>query len=245
MIMNRFIITLLTLSLCSLSLLAQRTDREYVRKGNKLYEDSLYIKAEENFLKALDKESGSIEANYNLGNTYLQQQKAKESAEQYKKAIALQELETKKLISDAKAKKEDIQNSKELTAMAYHNLGVLFQASMDYQNAINAYKQALRNNPTDNETRYNLILAMNQLKKQEEEQQQSNQQQKQEQQQEQEQPEQNKDQEEQNSQQDQEKMSKENAEQILEAAMQDEKDVQERVKKMLQVQPKSKLDKNW
>lgn len=166
MIMNRFFNTFLILSFCSLSLCAQRTDREYVRKGNKLYKDSLYIKAEENYLKAIDKESGSIEANYNLGNTYIYQQKAKEAAEQYKKAITLQELETRKLLNDKNAKEGDIQKSKERTSMAYHNLGVLYQGSKDYQNAINAYQQALRNNPADNETRYNMILAMHQLKQQ-------------------------------------------------------------------------------
>ena len=110
--MNRFFNTFLILSFCSLSLCAQRTDREYVRKGNKLYKDSLYIKAEENYLKAIDKESGSIEANYNLGNTYIYQQKAKEAAEQYKKAITLQELETRKLLNDKNAKEGDIQKSK-------------------------------------------------------------------------------------------------------------------------------------
>lgn len=249
MIMNRFFNTFLILCFCSLSLCAQRTDREYVRKGNKLYEDSLYIKAEENYLKAIDKESGSIEANYNLGNTYIYQQKAKEAAEQYKKAITLQELETRKLLNDKNAKEEDIQKSKERTAMAYHNLGVLYQGSKDYQNAINAYQQALRNNPADNETRYNMILAMHQLKQQQQENQdqdQQNQEQQKQEQKKQEQKEQQKDQEQQQpEQQDQDEMSNENAEQIIEAAMQDEKDVQERVKKMMQVQPNSKLDKDW
>lgn len=242
--MNRFFNTFLILCFCSLSLCAQRIDREYVRKGNKLYEDSLYIKAEENYLKAIDKESGSIEANYNLGNTYIYQQKAKEAAEQYKKAITLQELETRKLLNDKNAKEGDIQKSKERTSMAYHNLGVLYQGSKDYQNAINAYQQALRNNPADNETRYNMILAMHQLKQQQQKNQDQDQQ-KQEQQK-QEQKEQQKDQEQQQQeQQDQDEMSNENAEQIIEAAMQDEKDVQERVKKMMQVQPNSKLDKDW
>lgn len=244
MIMNRFFNTFLILSFCSLSLCAQRTEREYVRKGNKLYKDSLYIKAEENYLKAIDKESGSIEANYNLGNTYIYQQKAKEAAEQYKKAITLQELETRKLLNDKNAKEEDIQKSKERTSMAYHNLGVLYQGSKDYQNAIKAYQQSLRNNPADNETRYNMILAMYQLKQQQQKNQDQDQQKQEKQKQEQKEQQQDQEQQKQE-QQDQDEMSNENAEQIIEAAMQDEKDVQERVKKMMQVQPNSKLDKDW
>ena len=41
-------------------------------------------------------------------------------------------------------------------------------------------------------------------------------------------------------------MSKENAEQLLQAAMQDEKEVQERVQQqMMQVSPKKQLEKDW
>ncbi|MBR5150643.1 MAG: aerotolerance regulator BatC, partial [Bacteroidaceae bacterium] len=77
-----------------------------------------------------------------------------------------------------------------------------------------AYKQSLRENPNDHETRYNLALAMHQLKQQQQQQEQ------------------------------QQEMSKENAEQILQAAMQDEKDVQEKVKKMMQLRGR-KLEKDW
>ena len=41
-------------------------------------------------------------------------------------------------------------------------------------------------------------------------------------------------------------MSKENAEQILDAAMQDEKDIQERVQEQLmKAQPRRPLEKDW
>lgn len=237
---------------------AQRDDRDYVRKGNKSFSDSLYVKAEENYLKALDKNSGSTEASYNLANAYLYQQKGQEAAEQYVKAATAMELERDRLLDSGKASAKEIKVAKDRTAQAYHNLGVVMQAAQDYAKAVAAYQQALRNNPTDDETRYNLALAMHQLKEQQNQQEQNqdqkdqNQQQEQEQQQNQQEQQQNQqqnqDQQEQNQQpqpQNKEDMSRENAEQLLQAAMQDEKDVQQRVQQMMQAQSKGKLEKDW
>lgn len=234
---------------------AQRDDRDYVRKGNKSFSDSLYVKAEENYLKALDKNSGSTEASYNLANAYLYQQKGQEAAEQYVKAATAMELERDRLLDSGKASAKEIKVAKDRTAQAYHNLGVVMQAAQDYAKAVAAYQQALRNNPTDDETRYNLALAMHQLKEQQNQQEQNqdqqdqNQQQEQQNQQDQQQnQQQNQDQQEQNQQpqpQNKEDMSRENAEQLLQAAMQDEKDVQQRVQQMMQAQSKGKLEKDW
>ena len=113
---------------------------------------------------------------------------------------------------------------------------------------IEAYKESLRNNPKDDETRYNLALAQKLLKDQQQQQQNQNQdQQKQDQQQD--KKDQNKDQQDQQQQQQQpqqnkNEMSKENAEQLLNAVMQDEKNVQEKVKKQVQIRGK-KLEKDW
>ena len=110
-----------------------------------------------------------------------------------------------------------------------------------YSQCIEAYKQSLRNNPNDDETRYNLALAQKMLKDQQQQQQNQNQQnkdkqenkkdeQEQQQKKEQEQQKQKQDSQQQQQQQQQNQMSKENAEQLLNAVMQDEKDVQEKVK---------------
>ncbi|MBO5951202.1 MAG: tetratricopeptide repeat protein [Bacteroidaceae bacterium] len=228
--MKRYIL-IVSMLLLSVSLFAQRTDREYVRKGNKLYEDSLYIKAEENYLKAIDLNSSSAEAMFNLGNAYIAQQKGQEALKQFQNAATLFEVEKERLMHDEKATEKELNDCKENLARTYHNAGVLFHSNSDYQNAIAAYKEALRNNPADHETRYNLIHALEQLKQQQDQQQnEENQQDNQEQQQEQQQ---------------EEQMSKENAEQLLDAAMQDEKELQERVMKQMQVQPRGELDKDW
>ena len=56
----------------------------------------------------------------------------------------------------------------------YHNMGNARMKSKDYQGAIDAYKEALRNNPNDDETRYNLSEAIRQLKQQQQQQQKDN-----------------------------------------------------------------------
>lgn len=234
---------LMSVSLC---IQAQRTDREFVRKGNRMFSDSLYMKAEENYLKAIDKNSASIEATYNLGNTYIEQQKGQEAVDQYQKAITVMELDYDKLYNSGKASERELADLNNKIAQAYHNTGVVMQTSQNYASAVAAYKQSLRRNPTDHETRYNLALAMHQLKQQE--QQDNNSQDKQDQQNNDQQiknQEQEQDQEQQQDSENPDEMSQENAEQILEAAMQDEKDVQERVQKSIRIQSKGEFEKNW
>ena len=236
---------LLTVSVIGAS--AQRSDRSYVRKGNRMFEDSLFIKAEENYLKAVDINPELNEGYFNLGNAYIAQQKPNEAVEQFRKVANTLEGRKKELMNDPSASAKELERCKEDLAKTYHNTGVVYHMCEEYDKAVESYKQALRNNPNDNETRYNLILAQRMLQNQQQDQQQQQQDQ-QDQQQQQDQQEQQQQQEEQQ-QQEQEQpqdMSQENAEQILEAAMQDEKDVQERVQEqLLKVQPKKPLEKDW
>lgn len=221
-----------------------KTEGDYIRSGNKFYADSLYEKAEIEYRKALEINPKSTDAMYNLGNALFNQipqsqEKGKEAMEQYATAA--------KLESD-KAKLAHIN----------HNLGTLLYMAQQYPQSVEAYKESLRNNPNDNETRYNLAKAMYMLKQQQEQQQDQQQEQQQDQQQEQQQEQQEQQQQdqqeqqqnqeqqqEQQSQQDEEQISKENAEQILNALMQDEKDIQEKQKKMMQQHQGKTLDKDW
>lgn len=236
------------ISLCmAVSSYAQRTDRDFVRRGNKLYADSLFVKAEVEYRRALDVNPQSMEAMYNLGNSLLAQQKAEEAMKQYQAAASLIPTGGRNIaVAD-----ED----KMKLAQIYHNMGVLLQSSQQLDACIEAYKSALRNNPRDHETRYNLTLAMKQRQQQQQNQDQQNQdQQKEEEKQEQEQQEQqNQQEQEQQEQQEQQQqqpqeqqdMSKENAEQMLNAIMQDEKEIQEKVQKAMQeVQPR-RFEKDW
>ena len=164
------------------------------------------------------------------------QQKAKEAMEQYQSV-------------------SKIEKDKEKLAQIYHNMGVILQSSKQLPQCIEAYKESLRNNPKDNETRYNLALAQKQLKDQQQDQQNQDQQEQQQQKKEEQEQQQNqdqqeqdqKDQQQQNQQQQQQnknEMSKENAQQLLNAVMQDEKNIQDKVKKQIQIQGK-KLEKDW
>lgn len=224
---------LLLLSLMASVSFGQKTARDYLRSGNKLYKDSLFVKAEVDYRKALEQDPQSTDALYNLANSLLMQQKAKEAIEQFDAASRLEKDKAK-------------------LAQIYHNMGVILQSSKQYPQCIEAYKQSLRNNPHDEETRYNLALAQKLLKDQQQQQNQDEQQQQQKQDQQQDDQQQNKDQQDQNQQQqqqqqqqqNQDQMSKQNAEQLLNAVMQDEKNVQDKVKKAIQVRGK-KLEKDW
>ena len=229
-----YIISLLLLASAGQALAQEKTDRDYLRSGNKLYNDSLFIKAEVDYRKALEINPKSTDAMFNLANTLLMQQKAKEAMEQYESV-------------------SKIEKDKEKLAQIYHNMGVILQSGKQYPQCIEVYKESLRNNPKDDETRYNLALAQKLLKDQQQDQQNQDQQQQQQEQKEDKQ-DQNKDQQEQDQkdqqqnqqqqQQNKNEMSKENAQQLLNAVMQDEKNVQDKVKKQLQIQGK-KLEKDW
>ena len=231
---------ILSLLLCvgaGQALAQEKTERDYLRSGNKLYNDSLFIKAEVDYRKALEINPKSTDAMFNLANTLLMQQKAKEAMEQYQSV-------------------SKIEKDKDKLAQIYHNMGVILQSGKQYPQCIEAYKESLRNNPKDDETRYNLALAQKLLKDQQQDQQNQDQQEQQQKQQKQEEEKQDqnqdqqeqeqKDQQQQNQQQQQNKseMSKENAQQLLNAIMQDEKNVQDKVKKQLQIRGK-KLEKDW
>ena len=234
MLQKIYIISLLLLGGIVSAHAQQKTDRDYLRSGNKLYNDSLFIKAEVDYRKALDINPKSTDAMFNLGNALLMQQKVKEAMEQYESV-------------------SKVEKDKSKLAEIYHNMGVILQSAKQYPQCIEAYKESLRNNPKDDETRYNLALAQKMLKDQQQNQQNQDQQQQQQDQKE-DQKDQNKDQQEQDQkdqqqqqqqqQQNKNEMSKENAQQLLNSVMQDEKNVQEKVKKQIQIQGK-KLDKDW
>ena len=252
--MIRKIYLLLTILGCTFCATAQTmTEGDHIRKGNKFYADSLYEKAEIEYRKALELNPESVDAMYNLGNALFYQipqaqEKGEEAMKQYATAAKLE-------------------TDKDRLAQIYHNLGTLMYMAQQYPQSVEAYKESMRNNPYDDETRYNLAKAMHMLKQQQQnqqdedkqeqnqqqeqqEKQEQQQQQQEQQQQQQEQQQQQQDQQQQNQQeeqqQQQEQISKENAEQILNALMQDEKDIQEKQKKMMQQQQHGKkFDKDW
>ena len=212
-----------------------QSDRQLVRQGNKQYRAGNYAEAEVSYRKAVEKNPRNAQALYNLGNALMGQRKDSAAAAQFDNAAKLETNPIRK-------------------SQAYHNIGVLLQGQKQYAQAIEAYKESLRNNPDDDETRYNLEVCKRQQKNQQQDQQnQQNQDKKNDkdkkdqQKDKQDQQKQNQDKKDQQQQQQQQKqqMSRENAEQMLNAAMQEEKQTQERMKKAMQQSQKRRLEKNW
>lgn len=213
-----------------------QVDRQYIRNGNKLFHQQNYAKAEVEYRKAISKNPNNAQAIYNLGNALLMQQKDSAATSFFQKSGR-------------------IETSKMRKAMSYHNIGVICQKHQMYGDAINAYKEALRNNPKDNETRYNLALCKKLLKNQPKDKNKQNNKQKDKKNKDKNKKDKNKDKQnnkskdqnkqDQKQQQPKDKMSKDNAEQLLNAAMQQEKATQQRISKAMQQAGSKKLQKNW
>ena len=140
------------LIILSLSLNAQTSEekqkkasRTLIRKGNSNYQNNNFKKAELNYRKALVVHPKSRTANFNLANTLYSQQKFQESIDYYEKCV-------------------DKSDDKLSRARTYHNLGNAFFKANQVTEAIRAYENALKLNPSDMDTKYNLALAKKQQK---------------------------------------------------------------------------------
>ncbi len=140
--------------------LAFAQEKKFIRQGNASYETKDYDNSELKYRKALEKKATSFDAGFNLGDALFKQKKYDEAAKQFEN------------LTHSETSKENI-------AKAYHNLGNCNMVSKDeqqqpkFQEAVDAYKNALRNNPKDDETRYNLAYAQKMLQKQQQQQKQN------------------------------------------------------------------------
>ena len=222
-------------------------DRGFIRQGNKSYRAKKWVQAETQYRKAISKNSKNPQALYNLACALMMQQKDSMAMLQYQKA----------------AQEEP---NKYRRAQSFHNMGVVMQNHREYAQAINLYKQALRCNPNDDGTRYNLALCKKLLKnhpqqnnkndknnknnkknkdknKQDKNNKDKNNKDKQDKNQN-----KNNDKDKNNNkqnQQNQEKMSKDNAEQLLNAAIQQEKATKQRMQKAMSQPKRRSYEKNW
>jgi len=226
-----------------------QSSHKLLRSGDKNYESQDYAAAEESYRKSLEKER-SHKGKYNLGNTVYNQDRHEEAIQYFEEATSLASNDTEK--SDA-----------------FYNLGNAQFKNQQLKESIESYKQSLRLDPSDTDARKNLFLAkMAQQQQQQQQQQQEQQQEQQEQnneendqQQEQEQQDQQQQQEsdqqpqqqgeenpvsddpsEEQMQQDQ-KLSKEDAERLLQIIENEEKKVQEKLKKVSG--KRTKPEKDW
>jgi len=228
-------------------LVFSQTAHDLLREGNQAYKENNFSKAAEDYYKALAKDPTNIKGKFNLGNATYKNNGYDEAIQHFSSAAAL--------AKDDKTK-----------ADAYYNLGnSLFRKAQADQGkglekSVEAYKNSLRLNPEDMDTKKNLALTQRliQLQQQQQEQQQQQQDQNQEEQKEQEKQEKQEDQQQQQDQQQDKKeqeeqkqpqekpkdLSKEEALELLKIMDEEEKKVQEKMRKA-KSKGKKKPEKDW
>jgi Ca-activated chloride channel homolog len=234
------------------------------KKGNAAYLEGNYEAATGHYEKSLDLKRDYFEGTFNMGNSLHRQAitiggGAKEAADEATQKQLLEQSQALNKRAAAQFEMAAEQSEDKLTkAQAYHNMGNAHLLSGDIDASIDAYKKALRNNPTDEDTRYNLAFAQHMKKKQEQEQQKQdeNKDEKKDENKD-EKKDENKDQEkekkdeqnEEGEQQDQQpqpnQLSKEDAQEMLNALEKEEKDVQDKVKLKKMKAVKSNIEKDW
>ena len=124
-----------------------KTSNNLTVDGNVEFLNKKLIDAESHYRQAISKDSSNIIASYNMANSFYKSGFDDEALNQYKESI-------------------EISKNKSQLHKAFHNLGDVYMKKEDYQNAVEAFKNALLNNPSDDETRYNYALAKELLKNQ-------------------------------------------------------------------------------
>ncbi|WP_242203109.1 tetratricopeptide repeat protein [Aestuariivivens insulae] len=112
----------------------------YIFEGNELASKEDFVEAEMAYRKAISEQPSTVGGNYNLGNSYYEKGNYEEALFRHQQAI-----------KHATSKLEK--------HMAYHNIGNILMQNKKCKEAVEAFKNALRNDPSDDETRYNLGLA--------------------------------------------------------------------------------------
>ncbi len=114
--------------------------RNMVREGNRLFEEERYAEAEAKYREALELDAENADALFNLGNA-LYRQGLLEEAQRIFESLS-RDFEDGKRLSDA-----------------LHNLGNSFLGQQRIPESMEAYKDALRISPDQEDTRYNLAYA--------------------------------------------------------------------------------------
>jgi tetratricopeptide (TPR) repeat protein len=141
------LITIFAFVFCSTTLLAQ-TENSAIRKGNQLYKKGKIGDAEKEYAKAVQQNPSSPTANFNLGNTRFRKNEFVEAEKDFEKSLA------------------NNPDNTGLQQKTLYNKGVSLSKQKKLLESIDAYKKALRLDPTDEDTRVNLQKALDELRKQ-------------------------------------------------------------------------------
>jgi len=215
-------------------------EREYIRKGNRLYKKGEFAGSEGMYRRAEEQTGSGNDAIFNLGDALYRQNRFSESSAEFSRAAKAGETDSLK------------------RADGLYNLGNSLLKEQKFDESINAYINSLKLNPDNLQAKYNLAYAQDQLKKQEEQQQQDqnkdqdqdgqnkdNQDQNKDQEQKDNQDQQNEQQDQQQQQQQQTAISREDAKRLLDALAGKEKETQEKVQRDKAAKAKVRVIKNW
>lgn len=123
---------------------AAREAKKYMKEAEAALADDDFATAEAYYRQAIAKDPSNATARYNLGNLYYNKDIAPEAVERHSQAAKVTE-------------------EKPVKHNSFHNQGNAYMKQKKYREAIESYKNSLRNNPNDDETRYNLALAREML----------------------------------------------------------------------------------
>jgi Ca-activated chloride channel homolog len=220
---------------CLASPLVSQPGRGKVKQGNRLYKEQKYDAAKNKYQDAMLEDPNSPLIQFNTGDVTYQTKDYQKAMESFHKTLN---------VKDAG-----------MQSMAYYNIGNALYRQNKLPESIQAYQEALKLNPDDQDAKYNLEYVRNKLKQNSQPQQQNPQnqqnqkdqkQQDQKNQDDSKQQDQKKQQQEQQQQQQAEEkkkeMSKEQAEQILKALNEKQKDQKDR---KVQAGGEANVDKDW
>jgi len=141
----KILLTMLVLILISEPLWAQDQNKD-IETGNNYYRQQQYDKAESEYRKVVESFPGDKTAKFNLASALIKQNRTSD-ANKFLELLKLKE------------------NENDLRSKAVYNQGVILTQQKKLEESIEAYKEALRLNPGDQEARENLQKALLELKK--------------------------------------------------------------------------------
>lgn len=233
-----FLLAFMTL-VCAVSAQEQRKVRSLDRSGNDQYKDSLFQEAEMSYRRALAINSADSVARFNLATTLIRQQDPAKLTE------------ADSILTGLLTEAEQTGN-RMMSARSLYQKGEIAMMAQKYDQAVSAFKESLKRNPTDNEARFNYVQAKRLLQEQQnqqnqdqnqdqnQQQQQQKQEQKEQQQQDQQQQQPQDQQQQQQDQQQQQQMSEDQRQSILEQNEREEKETQSKVMQRMQEKDKDK-----
>ncbi|MBE7174659.1 MAG: tetratricopeptide repeat protein [Williamsia sp.] len=198
----------------------------YIRSGNKLYKQNNFAGSEQEYKKAIAAAPSHPLANYNLGNAQFRNNELDEAVSSYDNTV------------------KNTESKKPVVERAYYNKGVAYSKQQKLAESIDAWKNALKIDPADQQARENLQKALMEQKKQQQQQKQNDKKNDEKKDNKQDKKEQDKQKEQQQPQQQQSKLNKKQVEQLLKALAQKENEVQQKMQQK-NASGSGRQEKDW